>query len=471
MSRYKIPVVFGLDEKYVLPAFVVMYSILEHSNEYYQFYFITTDNISEKTKKFAALLQNKHNNFNIFVQKIHKDLFEDVKIYNHHLSIAAYFRLLIPDILCESDKCIYLDCDILVNGDLKELFQLDLGNNYLAGVKDCHIIKKGRNRDLHQKLLELPSMDRYINSGVLVMNLKKMRDNNIVNDFLKQMKKENWFEDQDVLNRCCYPYIKTLPLVYNLFHFYSNQNIHFLYSLEYEREDFHFDKPFIIHMGGVWKPWNSKKVKFADVWWKYAKAFADTCDYHEYEKNSQKEDCLCSLFQTLEKNKEHPFVICGFSENGKRLCEMMMVKGYTNIVSFADNDETKWKQKYREIPVNTVEYILKYFNDAFWIISNQLSFKEVQNQLLSYQIDSRHMVRYVNKYEQKMYLLSLDEKFYDFEIGQIAEFEYAAEVPDDRERKDYLLKILDNPNEHMEEYNCLDKKYHFNYWYNSNKGN
>ena len=121
--------------------------------------------------------------------------------------------------------------------------------------------------------------------------------------------------------------------------------------------------------------------------------------------------------------------------------------------------------------MNTVEYILKYFNDAFWIISNQLSFKEVQNQLLSYQIDSRHMVRYVNKYEQKMYLLSLDEKFYDFEIGQIAEFEYAAEVPDDRERKDYLLKILDNPNEHMEEYNRLDKKYHFNYWYNSNKGN
>ena len=150
---------------------------------------------------------------------------------------------------------------------------------------------------------------------------------------------------------------------------------------------------------------------------------------------------------------------------------MRMVNCYTNIVSFADNDETKWKQKYREIPVNTVEYILKHFNDAFWIISNQLSFKEVQNQLLSYQIDSRHMVRYVNKYEQKMYLLSLDEKFYDFEIGQIAEFEYAAEVPDDRERKDYLLKILDNPNEHMEEYNRLDKKYHFNYWYNSNKGN
>ena len=84
MIRYKIPVVFGLDEKYVLPAFVVMYSILEHSNEYYQFYFITTDNISEKTKKFAALLQNKHNNFNISVQKIHKDLFKDVKIYNHH---------------------------------------------------------------------------------------------------------------------------------------------------------------------------------------------------------------------------------------------------------------------------------------------------------------------------------------------------------------------------------------------------
>lgn len=471
MIRNKIPVVFGLDKKYILPAFVVIASILEHSNELYQFYFITAEDISEKVEEFTLALQTKYNNFNIFVKNVNIDLFENVKIYNHHLSIAAYFRLLIPNILCKSDKCIYLDCDILVNGDLAELFQVDLENNYLAGVKDCHIIEKGIKREAHQKLLGLLSMDKYVNSGVLVMNLKKMRDNNIVGLFLEQMKEENWFEDQDVLNRCCYPDIKILPLRYNLFHFYTDKNIHFLYSLEYERGDFNFDKPFIIHMGGIWKPWNSKKVRYADTWWKYANVFTNTCDYLEYEKNSQEKDCVCRLFQVLEKNKEHPFVICGFSENGKQLCEMMIAKGYTNIVSFVDNDKTKWNKKYREIPVNSIEYILKQFHDVFWVVSNQVSFNEVWNQLLGYQIDAQRIVRYINKYEQKMYLLSLDEKYYNFEIEQIAEFEYVTEISDYNERKDYILNILENPDDYIEEYRRLNKKYHFNYWYNSNKGN
>lgn len=66
--------------------------------------------------------------------------FEKAQICNTHLSKAAYFRLLIPELIREYDKCIYLDCDIIVHGDLKELYEIELGNNYLAGVKDCHII-------------------------------------------------------------------------------------------------------------------------------------------------------------------------------------------------------------------------------------------------------------------------------------------------------------------------------------------
>lgn len=105
----------------------------------------------------------------------------------------------------EYNKCIYLDCDLIVYGDLKELYETELGNNYLAGVRDCHIMEDTPREVQHQNLLGLPSRDKYVNAGVLVINLEKIRNDSLVPCFLKQLKRENWYEDQDVLNLCCYP--------------------------------------------------------------------------------------------------------------------------------------------------------------------------------------------------------------------------------------------------------------------------
>ena len=249
MDKNGIPVVWGLDEKYVLPAFVVMHSILVHSNKKYHFYILTADNILEQVEEYSDLLRKKYGNFDISIKTVDEDLFEGAEIHNQHLSVAAYFRLLIPELITEHEKCIYLDCDILVNGDLSELFEIDLEDNYLAGVKDCHIIEDTPREREHQKVLGIPSRNKYINSGVMLLNLGKMREDILVKEFLYQMNRENWFEDQDVLNYCCYPYIKILPLKYNLFHFYYGKSIKFLYHLDYEKQDFEFSEPFIIHMG------------------------------------------------------------------------------------------------------------------------------------------------------------------------------------------------------------------------------
>ena len=466
MDKNIIPVVWGLDEKYVLPAFVVMHSILAHSDEKYCFYILTADHITEQVQEYASLLNDRYDNFDLSVKMVDKNLFAGARIHNQHLSIAAYFRLLIPELITEYEKCIYLDCDILVNDDLAELFGYDLGDCYLAGVKDCHIIEDTPREREHEKILGIPSRDKYINSGVLLLNLKKIREDGLAEKFLAQMCRENWYEDQDVLNYCCYPHIKILPLKYNLFHLYYGKSIKFLYYLGYQKQEFDFDEPFIIHMGAKYKPWIDIRVKCADKWWKLAEIFQDTHYYQIYLKQSRCKEDIDIMFEAIEENRNKQFVVCGYSQNGRRLYDMLYAKGYSNIVAISDNNREKCGEIYRGIPVMEMDRVVEKYRDIFWIVSVQAAFEEVRQQILGLGFDDHDIVRYINNYDDKFYLLSLDCKYYDSEISKIAMFEYTEEITEYDRRKEYILNILKNPEFLPEEYEYLNDKYHFDYWYN-----
>ena len=466
MNQRSIPVVFGLDEKYVFPAFVVMHSILKHSHENYHFIIITSDQVAELVQEYKTLLENEYNNFYISIRMIEQTVFDNVQIHNKHLSIATYYRLLIPNMLCEYDKCIYLDCDVLVKGDLAELFAIELGDYYVAGVRDCHIIRDTPEQREHGKLLDIPSKERYINAGVLLLNIKKMRDDMLFTKFQIQLKRDNWYEDQDVLNYCCYPYIKVLPLKYNVFHFYCGKSICRLYDLDYEKQEFIYDEPFIVHMGAECKPWRNRKVKYSDAWWDLAEIYKSTNYYQKYYKSVWQEDDFDSLLNTLDENRQKKFVIWGYSKHGRYLCDIMLIKGYTNIVAFTDNDKSKWGEEYRGVMVREIDKILDDDRNIFWIISNQIHYEEVRLQILSYGFSEQCIARFINHYVDSFYLLSLDEKFYEEEIDRITEFEFAKEIPDYTERKRYILQILAEPNLFQKEYEYLDQKYGLRYWYN-----
>lgn len=466
MDKYSIPVVFGLDEKYVFPAFVVIHSILKHSNEKYHFIIITADPVTELVEEYSIPLKTRYDNFSLSVRLIDQNVFENAQIHNRHLSIAAYFRLLIPDMLHEYDKCIYLDCDVLVNGNLAELFAFDLADNYIGGVKDCHIIRDSARQREHEKMLGIPLKEKYINSGVLLINIKKMRDDMLVRKFKNQIKKDNWYEDQDVLNVCCYPHIKILPLKYNVFHFYCGKSICRLYHLAYEKQDFIYEEPFIVHMGAEYKPWRSRKVKYADIWWNLAEIYRNTDCYQKYYEISCRGDDIEILFKVLEENSPKGFVIAGYSKTGRFLCDMMLAKGYNDIVAFMDNDKVKWGEEYRGIPVMGIKEILDGYQNIFWVISNQIHYEELRQQIFSHGFDGQCIVRFINQYGSMFYLLSLDERYYEDEIDRISEFEFAKEIPVRAERKRYLLQILSNPNLYKKEYEYLDQRYGLRYWYN-----
>ncbi len=465
----KIPVVWGLDEKYILQAFVVMRSVLMHSKAYYHFFMLTADDVENKVKTFTDILREEFHNFEISLRRVDADYFSEAQIYNKHLSKATYFRLLISDLVPEYNKCIYLDCDLIVYGDLKELYETELGNNYLAGVRDCHIMEDTPREVQHQNLLGLPSRDKYVNAGVLVINLEKIRNDSLVPCFLKQLKRENWYEDQDVLNLCCYPEIKCLPLKYNLFHFYLGKSIKFLYHLPYEKQTFSFDheRPAILHMGANYKPWNTLSVKGSKDWWKIAEVFNKSDSYRYYWEKCQKAEVHNELHGMLEraKNSQH-IVIWGYGEDGRKLCNILLEYRLTNLSAIADNNESFWGMEYRGLPIRGLHAIREAYENVFWIIScrMQSACAQIEEQLKAGGIAETAIFRYVNRYRQRMYLLSLDEEAYDKEIENIADMEYVERIPDRDERIRYVTDIIRHPLIHGDEYAYLDRQYCFKYW-------
>ncbi len=83
----------------------------------------------------------------------------------------AFARILIPELIKE-DKVLYLDCDIVVNANLDELFNIDLENKWVCGVRDYQVPAE-------------------FNSGMLLINNKKWKESNIVASLLEKAKDPN----------------------------------------------------------------------------------------------------------------------------------------------------------------------------------------------------------------------------------------------------------------------------------------
>lgn len=202
-----------------------------------------------------------------------------------HSSHLPYYRLKWQDYLKPTpQKCLYLDSDMLVLCDLRELFALNLGENILAAVGDCgsknrkiKYKEKGQKRTFHFD-------ENYFNSGFLLINSQKYIQEKIWEECENLAQKCTYIKaaDQDLLNftipanQCL-----KLPFAYNF------QCITFLYvlckdeckkRLNYTRAEFNesFKNPKILHYGE--KPWkflqsyqDSKGNNINDIWWQYAK--------------------------------------------------------------------------------------------------------------------------------------------------------------------------------------------------------
>jgi len=229
---------FAINDNYVTPLAVALTSILENTNKDLHF-FILQKNLSDASKSKISNLIKCYFNANVEYIDIDSKLFANFESKIDYISQESYFRYLIPQLKPNLDKALYLDADLVVIKDISELYETKIEDNYCAGVRDLFINK-------YKEKIGLSLTDLYINSGVMLLNCKKIREDNMVDELLKnnhKYKEVAYFQDQDIINITFKGKIKEIDSIYNFATFDIKNN---------------FEKSkdaVIVHFTGEFKPW------------------------------------------------------------------------------------------------------------------------------------------------------------------------------------------------------------------------
>ena len=251
------------DENFIQHLAVTMVSILHNTNRKCHFYVLNSD-ISQDSKNYLEQLKNRYP-FDIEYIDIDKSKFTSFpNCVVPHVSKDAYYRLLIPNLVPSLEKVIYLDVDLVLDGDIEKLWEIDIGDNYIGAIPD----QVGRRLDPTNYVLklDLPKDSKYINSGVLVMNLKKLRQDKMVEKFFEvaeKYKDQLHFVDQDILTISC------APKIYYLRHYFNATPL-LHYEFWNEKKEA-FENPIIIHWAGGPKPWTNFNVPMKEYYYKYSR--------------------------------------------------------------------------------------------------------------------------------------------------------------------------------------------------------
>ena len=194
---------FGLHDKdghYSVWVGTVMQSILEHTDSKLCFHILHDETVSEENKRRLKQVANQKGDF-IEFHEIDSAEFECIKNRTHGFTIGTMFRCMLPDLLPDLPKIVYLDADIFVNTDIKELWEFDINDYCLAAVVDEGVIKF----HIPNILYKYPEIDRnqYFNAGVLCMNLRKIKQRGNLKDLVVKFLVNNpeaTYPDQDALN-------------------------------------------------------------------------------------------------------------------------------------------------------------------------------------------------------------------------------------------------------------------------------
>ena len=257
MSR-EIPIFFSTDDNYIPYLDVTLHSLIANASKDYNYRIIVL-NTGLDTDNIAKVKLNEREGFAIdFI-----DISENVKSIKsrfkniYHFSIVTYYRLFIASLFPQYDKILYLDCDLVVLGDISELYNTELGDNILGAVPDQYVCNTREFRTYAEKAVGV-NPDTYFNAGVLVVNLEQFRKNNIENKFINLITEHDFDlldPDQAYLNYLCFGKTHILPNGWN----------------KSPTEIICEGNKNIVHYNLYKKPWQYDDVIDGECFWEYAK--------------------------------------------------------------------------------------------------------------------------------------------------------------------------------------------------------
>ena len=215
-------ILFSSDDNYARHLGVAIYSLLSHNTSIPQIrIYVIDNNISpDNIKKLNQVISSFRNAemilipFKKWADSLHLNMMWPI-------SLSSYARLFVDDMLpLDVDRVLYMDCDMLVRGEISELWHIDLGDNIIGAVQD-QVSETAKTR------IGLNFSDQYFNAGLLLIDLKKWRQARIGDKcvrFIEAHDGQVMHHDQGVLNGVLKNQWVRLPLKYNV------MTIHFMMS-------------------------------------------------------------------------------------------------------------------------------------------------------------------------------------------------------------------------------------------------
>lgn len=285
---------------------------------------LTEDNL----RRFETLAKNFNRQINFY--NVEKLCAEEIFKLQTELSAAAesvysigsLYRFLIPSLIDE-EKIIYLDSDTVINLDIAELWQIELGERVLAVVPEKAM---GVPTEIHLPLCvdKFVAAEDYFNSGVLLINLKRFRQETeklqAAQKFIAQNPRYKYF-DQDILNYCFSTQTIKLPNKFNLYVDYARGN-----------EDIEVEEKICHYVGNAVDL--NMRDKFSRLWMEY---FLQT-PFFDTETVLRLYDCI----QNLDAQAKDKLIDVSRIFLGKRrifYAELINFEGFRQIFGIGDDEK------------------------------------------------------------------------------------------------------------------------------------
>lgn len=277
-----IPIVIPSSDYYAPYAAVCIYSIISHmtSNNNYDFIILSTD-MSEQNKKILKTFEIDFSNVSIRFfnpEPLIYGLKSQLDI-NLAAKIISFYRIFMPYFLKNYDKVICIDCDLIFETDIANLFQIDCEQNYIAAARD--VIVQGyvngscpKLKKYYKETYPLKDIHNYVDTGVSVYNLHALRYAYSFEETMTLSAKMIYCaQEQDVINLLCENHIKYISNSWNVIAMCQKWKWTMMYApqnIQKVNQD-SLKCPYVIHWKGEIKPWVTPNTDLADRFWSYAR--------------------------------------------------------------------------------------------------------------------------------------------------------------------------------------------------------
>ena len=304
-----IPIFFSSNDDYAPWLGVAMHSLVMNADPSRDYTIVVLDeDLSEEHKaKLRALVEGK-DNFELRIVSMEgkiEGVFDRLgnRLRTDYFTMTIFFRLFIPTMFPEWDKGIYLDADIVVPGDISQMYDIDLDGKLVGACHDRSIAGVPELVEYVGTAIGV-GIQNYVNSGILLMDMKALREHRLAERFLELFKTyhfESIAPDQDYLNALCFERIHFMPDEWDVMPIEGSED---------------FQNPKLIHYNLFDKPWCYDDVQYGDYFWKYAedsgfleeaRSFKDNYPEEQKKRDAESMNNLIEMSVKLVGDSEHNF--------------------------------------------------------------------------------------------------------------------------------------------------------------------